>query len=166
VCEDRPVTDTAGTPEGGVRPPRPGADNFAGIAAGAIAFAMVCLLVGALIGALAIDLGTGADVWKARVRLMSISRSGQYGGILVAIGLLVALSMVTRSFTRAAAVLTAVVGASVWLGLLMILNIYVDVTEIDPADIAFATVLGDVAALVMLAVAGVWGFTLAGAKRR
>lgn len=166
MCEDRPVTEAAGTPEAGVRPERPRADDLAGIAAGAIAFAMVCLLVGALIGALAIDLGTGADVWKARVRLMSISRSGQYGGILVALGLLVALSMVARSVTGAGAVLTAVVGASVWLGLLMILNIYVDVTEIDPADLAFATVLGDVAALVMLAVAGVWGFTLAGAKRR
>jgi hypothetical protein len=160
------MTDAAGTPEGEVRAPRPRTDDLAGIAAGAIALAMVCLLVGALIGALALDLGTGADVWKARVRLMSISRSGQYGGILVALGLLVALSMVARNVTRAAAVLTAVVGASVWLGLLMILNIYVDVTEIDPTDLAFATVLGDFAALVMLAVAGVWGFTLAGAKRR
>jgi hypothetical protein len=160
------VTDAAGTAEGGVSPVRPGTDRFAGIAAAAIAIAMVCLLVGALIGALAIDLGTGADVWKARVRLMSISRSGQYGGILVALGLLVALSMVARSVTRAGAVLTAIVGASVWLGLLMILNIYVDVTEIDPADIAFATVLGEVAALAMLAVAGAWGFTLAAAKRR
>ena len=47
---------------------------------------------------------------------------------------------------------------------------YVSPTGSDSAsgtspDIAFATILGDFAALVMLAVAGVWGFTLAGTKR-
>lgn len=166
VCEDRPVTDADGTPEGGVAPARPRADNFVTMAAASIAIAMVCLLVGALIGALAIDLGTGADVWKARVRLMSVSRSGLYGGVLIALGLLLALSMAARSAARVGAILTAVVAASVWLGVLMVLNIYVDLTAISPADIAFATMLGDLAALVMLAIAGVWGFTLAGTKRR
>ncbi|MDQ6928817.1 MAG: hypothetical protein M3159_09210 [Actinomycetota bacterium] len=157
MCEDRRVIEEDAEAVGDER--------YAGIAAAAIAVAMVCLLVGALIGALAIDLGSGPDVWKARVRLMSVSRSGLFGGVLIALGLLVALSLARRA-ARVAPVLTAVVAASVWLGLLMVLNIYVDITTITPSDVAFATVLGDLAALVMLAVAGVWGFSLAGAKRR
>jgi hypothetical protein len=161
-------------PPAGARPQRSTDDMFMGIAASAITFAMVCVLIGAVIGALAlsskqlVDAGfvsASADVWKARVRLMSVSAGGLYGADLIAVSLLVALGL-ARGARRTSLVVTAVVGTTVWLGILMVLNLYVDITDIGSIDIAIGTVLGDLAALVMLAVAGAWGFTLAGTKRR
>lgn len=142
----------------------PSGDRFMGIAASAIVVAMMCILLSALIVALASDFNPGPDVWKARVRLMSVSGSGSIGGILVALGLLVAMGM-ARTSKQVTAMFVAVVGMSLWLGLLMLLNIYVDVTNIAATDVAVATVLGEVAALVMLGVAGAWGVAMAGSRR-
>jgi hypothetical protein len=164
VCEDRNVTEAEETsaPDAPHRPPD--GDRFMGMAAGAIVVAMMCILVSALIVALASDFTPGPDVWKAQVRLMSVSGSGSVGGILVALGLLVALGM-ARFGEQTTSMVVAVVGMSLWLGLLMLLNIYVDVTSIGSADAAIATVLGEIAALAMLAVAGYWGVAMAGSKR-
>lgn len=170
VCEDRRVDEVETEPGPELQPAKPSGETFMGIAGAAIVFAMLCVLIGAMVGALSLE-GTGPDVWKVKVRLMSVSASGQYGALLIALSLLVALGLtvgaaggVSRPKLRSAVVIAAV-GASVWLGLLVVLNIYVDITEIDPADIAIATVLGDLGAFVMLATAGMWGFALASARR-
>jgi hypothetical protein len=178
VCQDPQVSDQeAGetatererTPATTVTtsvPTRAGASQTS-LASATIVAAVMCLLASGIIVALAADLGSGPDVWKARVRLMSVSAQGSYGGILITLGLLLALSLVRgpgRSGLRSLAVI-GTVASGVWLAILMVLNVYVVATEITPTDIAFATGLGDFAALIMAVVAVVWGFSLAGARR-
>lgn len=171
-------SDVPEVPAPDVPAPERDLDGMMGTAAVAIEVALLFVVVGGLIAALAFDVRPGVDELTVRVKLMSLSEEflfgfiGVGGGVVVAIGLAVALAL-GRSAAKAGAdarLLTAVgfgaVALSLWLGLLAALGVYVDVTEVAKADLAAAAALGDLATLVILVVTGAWGFALAGSPRR
>jgi hypothetical protein len=187
VCEDPPVSDLGGDPNptggpsvggGAAAPGRDSGDaKLAAYAAAALLVAMLLVIVGGIIGALAFDIGDQVEEWKVMVKLMSLSGQGLYGftgvggGVLVAIGILISVFLVRNgpgagvSRGLVSAVGSGAVAMSLWLGLLLALSIYVDLTEIDQADLAAASALGDLAGLIVLVVAGYWGIVVAGSKR-
>ncbi|HUQ62656.1 MAG TPA: hypothetical protein VM121_02745 [Acidimicrobiales bacterium] len=161
-------------------PPPVGAperNGFMQAAAIAIEAAMVLILVAGLITALAFDLTERVEEWKVRAKLMSLSGQGLYGftgiggAVLIAVAVLVALGLARAGRNdggggRSSTIGAVAVAISLWLGLLIVVGIYVDLTEIDQADLAIATALGDLATLVMLVVAGWWGLAMAGDAKR
>ncbi len=139
------------------------------LAAAAIVVAVLATLLGALVLGLAVDT-PAADGWKLRVKAIGLG-TASLGGLgfslggapFVGVSLVVALGLVDDSSRSPLAKWARLVeggtaGAAIWLGFFTLLGLVVDLTEI--AD-AFPEVIGalliDLATLLILAVAGLWG---------
>jgi|GEM_PF-5970744 len=154
-----------------------GGDDLRILGALAIVLAVVLLLLGALLLGMSVK-GAGHEGWKYQMKVIglgsiSIGSLGlSFGGAtFVGVALLVALSLAQGAARTARADLIPVVGvvaaaAAAWMMLFTLLGVGVDLT--GAAD-GFTRILGilliDLATLVMMSAAGIWGLTLASNRR-
>lgn len=143
-------------------------EDLRAVAAAAIVIAVVAMLLGALVLGLATDTA-GTEGWKLRVKAVGLGTAGigppdfsPGGAAFIGLSLLVALALLadaSRSIlARWARVVEIGAGAAaIWVMLFTLLGLVVDLTEIADFPEVVGVLLIDLATLLVLALAAVWG---------